>query len=123
MFGRRKESGLVIEWQFATWDGTLGYAKNTEGMKKDDWDFSVELPREAEPDSVKLDFSGSSGEYSGSFTISYRIKDALAWRLIQLDEVSDFGNTLHNFRAHATLADLQNTGGAINHSPSSTLRL
>ncbi len=106
MFGfsrreREPEPIPVIDrrWQKATWDGIDGYARITED-DDDYWDFSITLPEDTEPNSVNLGCSEDTESEDYVFTVSYRPKDMLFWKLIKVPEVTEIGNILVNFSAH-----------------------
>lgn len=112
MFGRNKEV-LVTKWQPATWDGQTGYARNSAGKGKEDWDFSVKLPADVDPEHVQLGYSDLK------FTVSYRVAETLFWRLMELSDYSKRDRHLINFSAYMTLQDLEKAVGPenINQSP------
>lgn len=92
------QSELSQSWTKATWNGVNGYAKKK--VAYDEWDFSVTLPDDVEPNSVHLGYIPESEDKSAFYTVSYRPKDTLFWRLLELEEVSEDGNILFDFSTH-----------------------
>ncbi len=108
MFGRRKEQEGVREpepkpdyrWHPAKWDGYNGWVKRAEDS--DNWVFSITLPEEADPDSVKLAYSETyhDDDQYGVYTVSYRIKGLNFWKLIEISDTTEKYNVINEFSAH-----------------------
>lgn len=126
MFGflRGKEQEHVTRWQNATWDTTPGFARNTPGKGGNDWDFSARLPEDADPLGVTLGYrSEESTDGEGVYTVSYRIREVCAWRLMEVYQVSESDNFLVNFSVHASAEDWERAVGLHNMDRSSTTKL
>ncbi len=90
---------LEKKWQRATWDGVPGYAQR---IIKEQWDFSVTLPNEADPSTVHLNVTPAN-PHTDAFTwysVSYKIKDKLEWELLRINEDTHNGNSINKFTAH-----------------------
>lgn len=100
--GSSPEEEFNPKWEKVTWDGWQDVWARPFNESEDSWEISVELPENADPNSVRIGYAGDENRdtsYS-NYTVQYKLKDKSVFRFLEIPYKTQEGNTVAEFGVH-----------------------